>query len=85
MGTQDVPQWLISAFARSCRAAGATADRAALEATARRLLDRWSTGERHHHTVRHLVDVLARVEELAGETHHPDLVRLAALYHGAVF
>ena len=85
MGTQDVPQWLISAFARSCRAAGATADRAALEATARRLLDRWSTGERHHHTVRHLVDVLARVEELAGETHHPDLVRLAAWYHGAVF
>lgn len=85
MGTHDVPQWLISAFARSCRAAGATASRDDLEATARRLLDRWNTGERHHHTVRHVVDVLARVEELSGETHHPDLVRLAAWYHGAVF
>jgi predicted metal-dependent HD superfamily phosphohydrolase len=35
--------------------------------------------------MRHLVDVLARVDELASGSHAPALVRLAAFYHGAVF
>ena len=39
---------------------------------------------RHFHNIRHLTDVLARVDELE-ETHEPDLVRLAAWYHGAIF
>ncbi|MFD1505530.1 hypothetical protein FE374_02710 [Georgenia yuyongxinii] len=85
MGVTDVPQWLPSAFVRSVLAVGATADREAIEETCRRLLTRWQEPDRHFHNLKHLVDVLARVDELAEETHHPDVVRLAAWYHGAVF
>lgn len=85
MGVHDAPQWLLSAFTRSCVAAGATAPRPQIEATADRLIERWSDPARFHHNVRHLVDMLAKVDQLAEETHHPELVRLAAWYHGAVF
>ncbi len=50
-----------------------------------RLIDRWMQPDRHFHNVRHLTDVLARVDELERETHEPQLVRLAAWYHGAIF
>jgi predicted metal-dependent HD superfamily phosphohydrolase len=85
MGVIDAPQWLPAAFVRSVLAVGATAPRSEIEATCRRLLERWQEPDRHFHNLKHLVDVLARVDELAEETHHPDLVRLAAWYHGAVF
>lgn len=85
MGVTDAPGWLIPAFVRSALAAGATAPREQIEATAERLLDRWQEPDRRFHTVRHLVDVLARVDEIAQECHRPDVVRLAAWYHGAVF
>ncbi|WP_193721641.1 hypothetical protein, partial [Georgenia subflava] len=85
MGVTDVPQWLPAAFVRSVLAVGATAPREEIESTCRRLLDRWQAADRHFHNLRHLIDVLARVDELAEETHHPDTVRLAAWYHGAVF
>ncbi|PFG39173.1 putative metal-dependent HD superfamily phosphohydrolase [Georgenia soli] len=85
MGVIDVPQWLPAAFVRSVLAVGATAPREEIEATCRRLLERWQEPDRHFHNLKHLVDVLARVDELAEETHHPDTVRLAAWYHGAVF
>lgn len=85
MGVNDAPQWLISAFIRTCVGAGATASRAELEAAVGRLLERWAEPGRIHHNVKHLVAVLAKVDQLAEETHHPDLVRLAAWYHGAVF
>jgi predicted metal-dependent HD superfamily phosphohydrolase len=85
MGVHDAPQWLISAFIRSCVAAGATASRAELEAACDRLLQHWGEPGRFHHNVKHLVDVLAKVDQLAEETHDPDLVRLAGWYHGAVF
>ncbi|RPF26466.1 HD domain-containing protein [Georgenia muralis] len=85
MGVTDVPQWLPAAFIRSVLAAGATAPREEIEATCRRLLERWAGPDRRFHNVKHLIDVLARVDELAEETHDPDLVRLAAWYHGAVF
>lgn len=85
MGVHDAPQWLSHAFGRSCLAAGATAGQDEIDAIAGDLLDRWTEPERHFHNVRHLTDVLRRVEELAEETHEPDLVRLAAWYHGAVF
>ncbi|WP_371744584.1 hypothetical protein [Georgenia sp. TF02-10] len=85
MGVPDVPQWLPSAFVRSARAAGATAPSEQVAATCHRLLDRWREPDRHFHNLKHLIDVLARVDELAEETHHPDLVRLAAWYHGAIF
>ncbi len=85
MGVHDAPQWLVSAFVRSCTAAGATAPRQQIEITASRLLERWADESRFHHNVKHLVDMLAKVDQLAEETHHPELVRLAAWYHGAVF
>ena len=85
MGVHDAPQWLLSAFARSAAAAGATVPRPQIEAAASRLLERWADESRFHHNVKHLVDMLAKVDQLAEETHHPELVRLAAWYHGAVF
>lgn len=85
MGVTDAPQWLIPAWLRACRGAGATASAEQVEAVGDALLVRWSEPGRHFHNIRHLVEVLARVDELAEETHEPDLVRLAAWYHGAVF
>jgi predicted metal-dependent HD superfamily phosphohydrolase len=85
MGAHDAPQWLIIEWTRTCTGAGATAEQAAIRAIGERLLNRWAAPERHFHNVRHLTDVLARVDELVHKTHEPDLVRLAAWYHGAVF
>jgi predicted metal-dependent HD superfamily phosphohydrolase len=85
MGVEDARQWLISSWVRSVRNAGATAPVDQIRATGERLLDRWSHPSRTFHNVRHLADVLRRVDELAEETHEPDLVRLGAWYHGAVF
>jgi predicted metal-dependent HD superfamily phosphohydrolase len=85
MGVSDAPQWLVHAFTRACVGAGATADPEEIEKVGEALIDRWSEPGRHFHNLRHLTDVLARVDELAEETHEPDLVRLAAWYHGAVF
>jgi predicted metal-dependent HD superfamily phosphohydrolase len=81
----DAPQWLIGEWTRTCGDAGATADEAAIVETGQRLIDRWMQPGRHFHNVRHLSDVLARVDELERETHEPQLVRLAAWYHGAIF
>lgn len=85
MGVNDAPQWLVSAFVRTCVGAGATAPRAELEEAVGRLLERWAEPGRFHHNVKHLVDMLAKVDQLAEETHDPNLVRLAAWYHGAIF
>lgn len=81
----DAPQWLLSSWIRSVQAAGATAPESEIRATGLALLDRWHETGRIYHNVRHLADVLSRVDELAEETHQPDLVRLAAWYHGAIF
>ena len=85
MGVYDAPQWLLSAWSRSCEGAGATASPEEIRAVGSRLIDRWSEPGRHFHNLKHLVHVLSRVDELAEETHEPDLVRLAAWYHGAIF
>jgi predicted metal-dependent HD superfamily phosphohydrolase len=85
MGVHDAHQWLGTSWLRSCRGAGATAPDEEVRAVGQRLLDRWSHPSRSFHNVRHLMDVLGRVDELAQETHDPDSVRLAAWYHGAVF
>lgn len=85
MGVYDAPQWLLSAFVRSAKGAGATAPEDAIRAVGSDLVERWTGPGRTYHNLRHLTDVLARVDELAEETHEPDLVRLAAWYHGAVF
>lgn len=85
MGVHDAPQWLLSAFQRSARGAGATASDEQVLDAGQALVDRWSGPGREFHNLKHLVDVLVRVDELAEETHEPDLVRLAAWYHGVVF
>ncbi len=85
MGVYDAPQWLLSAFVRCTIGAGATAPVEQIRAVGTDLVDRWSAPGRSFHNLKHLLDVLARVDELAEETHEPELVRLAAWYHGAVF
>jgi len=81
----DYPQWLLLAYVRSARAAGADATDEELTAAATRLIERWSEPGRHHHGIHHLADMLSRITTLAPETHNPDLVSLAAFYHGCVF
>ncbi|MGV8967129.1 MAG: hypothetical protein ACOH2F_12705 [Cellulomonas sp.] len=85
MGVYDAPQWLLSAWVRSCSGSGATAPGEEIREVGARLIERWSEPGRHFHTIKHLADVLARVDELAEETHEPEVVRLAAWYHGAIF
>ncbi len=85
MGVYDAPQWLLSAFSRSAAGAGATASPERVREAGADLIERWTGAGRTYHNLRHLADVLARVDELAEETHEPELVRLAAWYHGAVF
>lgn len=79
------PQWLLPAYLRSVTALGATAPTAEIEACGRDLIERWSSPDRKFHDFAHLTAVLERVDELADETHNPELVRVAAWYHGAVF
>jgi predicted metal-dependent HD superfamily phosphohydrolase len=85
MGVLDAPQWLLPSFQRSVVGAGGTASPEQIRATGQALIDRWTAPGRTFHNLKHLVDVLARVDELNEETHEPDLVRLAAWYHGAIF
>lgn len=85
MVNPNAPQWLMPSWMRSCRQAGATAPESEIRAVGEGLIDRWSRPERRFHDLRHLADVLNRVDELAEECHDPDLVRLAAWYHGAIF
>lgn len=85
MGVHDAPQWLVPAWVRACLGAGATASHDEIETVGERLLARWTEPDRHYHNARHLAEVLAHVDELAEEAHEPDLIRLAAWYHGAVF
>ncbi|MPV48481.1 hypothetical protein GCG21_00340 [Pseudactinotalea sp. HY160] len=85
MGAMNASAWLLPAWRRSLAVIGASAEDERIEAAGRRLIERWSDPDRKHHNLRRLVSVLARVDELAAETHGPDLVRVAAWYHGAVF
>ncbi|GEL95861.1 HD domain-containing protein [Cellulomonas composti] len=85
MGVVDAPAWLLPAYVRHVVGAGATASVDDIKAAGRRLEERWTSPGREFHNLKHLADVLVRVDELDEETHEPDLVRLAAWYHGAVF
>ena len=85
MGVIDAPQWLLSAFTRSVKALGATQPPEAIRSAGELLIERWSTPDRCFHNLRHLIDMLARVDELAEESHNPDIMRVACWYHGCVF
>ena len=77
------PQWLFSSFVEAMQEVGATAPVDDLEAEARNLVGRWTAPDRHVHNIRHLINVLAHVDELATTAHDPDVLRVAAWYHGA--
>ena len=79
------PSWLASAYSRAALGAGATASAAEIADEGRSLLERWMEPSRRYHNVRHLVDLLQRVDELQQESQHPHAIRLAAWYHGAIF
>ncbi|ARD41104.1 hypothetical protein [Actinomyces gaoshouyii] len=85
MAVSDAPQWLLPAFVRSLKALGTTADPERLRAAGQALIERWSTSDRRFHNLKHVIDMLARVDELADESHYPDVMRIAAWYHGCVF
>jgi predicted metal-dependent HD superfamily phosphohydrolase len=73
---------LVAAWARVCQAQRAVGD---VSSAGGRLLDAYGGPGRIYHDLRHLAEVLARVDELAGEAENPDLVRLAAWFHDAVY
>lgn len=85
MGVADVPQWLLPAYVQAMTHAGASVSREQLRDMGNNLITLWSTPDRAFHNLRHLIDLLTRVDELSEETRNPDLVRLAAWYHGAIF
>ena len=49
------------------------------------LLARWREPQRHYHTLTHLTAVLDRVDVLEEYAADPDVVRLAAWFHDAVY
>ncbi|MFJ5995740.1 hypothetical protein [Streptomyces sp. NPDC092370] len=49
------------------------------------LLTRWQEPQRRYHTVEHLTAVLDRVDVLERYARDPDVVRLAAWFHDAVY
>ncbi|MGA5139227.1 HD domain-containing protein [Streptomyces azureus] len=49
------------------------------------LLGRWQEPQRRYHTVGHLTAVLDHIDALEKYAHDPDVVRLAAWFHDAVY
>lgn len=80
----EAPQWLFNSFVDALQEIGATASTPECEAEARDLVARWSAPERTAHSFRHLINVLAHIDELSATVHDPDVLRVAAWYHGAV-
>ncbi|MFI6940575.1 hypothetical protein ACIBI4_14985 [Streptomyces sp. NPDC050418] len=52
---------------------------------AENLLKRWAEPQRRYHTVAHLTAVLDHIDVLASHADDPDLVRLGAWFHDAVY
>ncbi|WP_276670184.1 HD domain-containing protein [Schaalia cardiffensis] len=78
----EAPQWLFSSFTDTMQEIGASAPLERLDAEAHDLVAHWSAPERRLHNTRHLIDVLAHIDELAATSHDPDVLRVAAWYHG---
>ncbi|WFE46172.1 metal-dependent phosphohydrolase [Verrucosispora sp. WMMD1129] len=75
---------LIARWRTAARAAGA-GDPASVDAAGAELLERWREPHRHYHTIAHLAAVLDVVDRYASTASRPDLVRLAAWCHDAVY
>ncbi|MFF8674587.1 hypothetical protein [Streptomyces sp. NPDC015242] len=72
-------------FARALEAARGPADGPDPAPYAENLLTRWREPQRRYHTAGHLAAVLDRVDDLQEYARDPDVVRLAAWFHDAVY
>jgi predicted metal-dependent HD superfamily phosphohydrolase len=72
-------------FARALEAARAPGGGPDPAPYADNLLARWQEPQRRYHTVAHLTAVLDHVDALADHAAEPDVVRLAAWFHDAVY
>lgn len=77
------PQWLLGSFVEAMQQIGATAPADALAAEARDLAGRWSAEGRALHDLHRLIKVLTHIDEISLSAHDPDVLRIAAWYHGA--
>ncbi|MFG3705685.1 metal-dependent phosphohydrolase [Micromonospora sp. NPDC047670] len=75
---------LLDRWRAAARGAGAS-DAAERDRVGAELLARWREPHRRHHTVAHLTTVLDVVDAHASAAARPDLVRLAAWCHDAVY
>ena len=82
MGAQ-APQWLLTSFVDAMQQIGATATQSDLETESVDLAERWSAPERQLHNVRRLMNTLTHIDEISSSAHDPDILRVAAWYHGA--
>ena len=82
MGAQ-APQWLLTSFVDAMQQIGATATQSELETESIDLAERWSAPERQLHNVRRLMNTLTHIDEISSSAHDPDILRVAAWYHGA--
>ncbi|MEU9570166.1 hypothetical protein AB0D62_09780 [Streptomyces massasporeus] len=85
MSDLDSPHSLRTRFARTLEAARGPAGGPDPAPYAEALLTRWQEPQRRYHTVEHLTAVLDRVDELERYARDPDVVRLAAWFHDAVY
>lgn len=82
MGAQ-APQWLLTSFVDAMQQIGATATDTDLEHEGTDLIQRWSAPNRQLHNVRRLMNTLTHIDEISSSAHDPDILRVAAWYHGA--
>ncbi|HEU4424372.1 MAG TPA: metal-dependent phosphohydrolase [Pilimelia sp.] len=76
---------LAARWRAAVRGAGASAPDPAVAAAGADLLDRWAQPQRVYHTTDHLCAVLDVIDAHAGDADNPDLVRVAAWWHDAVY
>ncbi|MFF0890471.1 hypothetical protein [Streptomyces sp. NPDC003456] len=79
------PEILRVRFVRALEAARGPAGGPDPAPYADNLLARWQEPARRYHTAEHLTAVLDRVDELERYARDPDVVRLAAWFHDAVY
>ncbi|MGW2740770.1 HD domain-containing protein [Streptomyces sp. NPDC001450] len=72
-------------FAHALEGARAPGDGPAPAPYADNLLTRWQEPQRRYHTIEHLAAVLDRIDVLEKYAADPDVVRLAAWFHDAVY